>query len=101
MVGEAVLLRRGVRVLAEPLLILEVEDEGPDLVGADVPGVGGSPLGAEVALQVRDAGGDGAYGLRALALSPGAEGVALDEDHEARWRRFWLSRDSPFDIAGF
>ncbi|MCK4696679.1 MAG: hypothetical protein KAT53_00075 [Dehalococcoidia bacterium] len=51
MVGEAVLLWRGVRVLAEPLLVLEVEDEGPDLVGADVPGVGGPPLGAEVALQ--------------------------------------------------
>lgn len=82
MVGEAVLLWHGVRVLAEPLLVLEVEDEGPDLVGADVPGVGGPPLGAEVALQVRDAGGDGAYGLRALALGVGAEGVALDEDPE-------------------
>ncbi|MBA7706178.1 hypothetical protein ES703_115027 [subsurface metagenome] len=82
MVGEAVLLRRGVRVLAEPLLVLEVEDKGPDLVGADVPGVGGPPLGAEVALQVRDAGGDGAYGLLTLALGPSAEGVALDEDPE-------------------
>lgn len=63
-------------MLAEPLLVLEVEDEGPDLVGADVPGVGGPLLGAEVALQVRDAGGDGAYGLLALALGPGAEGVS-------------------------
>jgi hypothetical protein len=87
-VGEAVLLRRGVRVLAKPLLALEVEDEGPDLVVAYVTGVGGPPLGAEVTLQVRDAGGDGAYGLRALALGPGAEGVALDEDPELGGRVF-------------
>jgi len=80
--GEAVLLRRGVGVLAEPLLVLEVDDEGPDLVWAYGPGFGGPPLGDQVALQVRNARGDGADGPGALALGAGAEGVAIDEDPE-------------------
>lgn len=80
--GEAVLLRCGVGVLAEPLLVLEVDDEGPDLVWTYGPGVGGPPLGDQVALQVRDAGGDCADGPGALALGASAEGVALDEDPE-------------------
>lgn len=79
MFRKPVLLGRGEWVMAEPLLVLEVQDEGPDLNRAYGPHVGGPALGAEEALEVGYTDGHGPYGLLALALGPGAERVAARE----------------------
>lgn len=56
----------------KPSPLPQVEDERPDLGGADEAGVGAAALGAQVSLQLGHGFGDGADSLRAPALGAGA-----------------------------
>jgi len=58
-------------VLAVAPLLLEVEDEGTHLGGADSGGVGRNSLGVEEGLQGSYAAGDNLNGPGASALGPG------------------------------
>ena len=72
----------GEGVSTEALLILEIEDKGSYLIGADLGCVGGEALGVEEPLKIADTAGNRLNGLFAFPLGLGAEPVALEETCE-------------------
>ena len=70
------------RVVGETGLLPEVEDECPDLAGADEGGVARPSHSAQELVKVPDAAGDNSHRARALSFSAGAELVAGEEGEQ-------------------
>ncbi|MFC1938422.1 hypothetical protein ACFLWH_02050 [Chloroflexota bacterium] len=68
----------------EAPFLLQVEDEGPDLGGADAGGVGGQAFGGKEIIQVADTAGHGVDGSGAFAFGSGAEPVAGGQGGQER-----------------
>jgi hypothetical protein len=64
---------------AEAPFVLQVEDEGSELIPADRCHIGGQALGLEVVMEVGYAVDDDIYGHIGLALGTGVELVSWDE----------------------
>jgi len=75
--GKPFLLGFGEAVVAEASLVLQVEDECPDLGGAYLCSICGQPFGFEESLQIGDATGDDGYRLVALPLGFCEKSIAL------------------------
>ena len=84
MEAEPRLLGSGEPVVAVPPPLLELEDEGPDLIGVDFGDVGGQAFPAEEPLQAGDAAGHDIDGMGALVLGPVAEPIPLQKDSDFR-----------------
>ena len=63
MAGETSILGFSEAMAAEASLLLQVEDKGPELIGADIGYIGGKALGHEELFEIADASGNDGYGL--------------------------------------
>ena len=79
MSGKPPLLRLAVGVMAEASLLLQVEDEFPQLPCAYPSNVGAQVIALEKIVEVSDAAGDDCRGVGAFPFGCGAQLIAMQQ----------------------